>query len=61
MKVKQMEREKTKLIESNEKRVKQLDQLKDAIQHTKSGLRFFAAPEKGKSEDVMILAVSVIN
>jgi len=35
-------------------KVEQLEELKDAIQHTKSGLRFAAAPEKGKSDDVMI-------
>jgi len=45
MKVK---REKAELIETNEKQVKQLEELKDAIQHTKSGLRFLTAPEKGK-------------
>jgi len=50
-----------KIIETNEERVKQLEQLKDAIQLTKSGLRFIAAPELGNSDDVMMLAISVIN
>jgi len=61
VKVKQIEREKTELIETNQKQVKQLEVLNDIIQHTKSGLRFITAPEQGKSDDVMILAVSVIN
>jgi len=52
VKVKQIEREKAELSEINEKQVKQLEELKDAIQHTKSGLRFIIAPEKGKIENI---------
>jgi len=61
MEVKQLQQEKTELIETKEKKVNQLEQLKDTIQVTKSGLRFLTAPEQGKSDDVMILAVSMIN
>jgi len=52
--VTQLQQEKTELIETNKKQVKQLEELKDAIQPTKSGLEF--ATEKCKSDDVMILS-----
>jgi len=55
MRVKRLLQEKADLVETNEKLVKQLEELKDAIQHTKSGLRFLTAPEKGNYLIIIVM------
>jgi len=59
MEVKQLQREKKELIETNKEKAK-LEELKDVIQRTKSGLRFPRAPEKGNYLIIIVIIMYVL-